>query len=68
MTPAAYVAENCLVRHQYSKMPQCRGMPGQGGWSERVGEHPHRSRVRWDGIEGFWGGGWKLVKEITFKM
>ena len=42
-----------------SSMPQCReyegGEAGVGvyGW---VGVHPHRSRRRGDGIEGFWGG------------
>jgi hypothetical protein len=39
-------------------MPQFRGMPGQGGGSGWVGEHPHRSRGRGDGIESLgWGGG-----------
>jgi hypothetical protein len=32
-----------------------------------VEEHPHRSRGREDGIEGFQEGG-KLGKEITFEM
>ena len=47
---------------------QCRGIEGGdvgvGGW---VGEHPHRSRGREDGIGGFqeWG---KPGKEITFAM
>jgi hypothetical protein len=39
-------------------MPQCKGMPGQGkvgvgGW---VGEHPHRSRGKEEGIGGVSGG------------
>jgi hypothetical protein len=36
-------------------MPQCRGMLGQGSESGSVGEHPHRSRGRRDGIEGLQG-------------
>jgi hypothetical protein len=45
-------------------MSQCRGIKGRkvgegresgvGGWVE---EHPHRSRERSDGIEGFFEGG-----------
>jgi hypothetical protein len=48
MAPAAYVAEDGLVRHQWeerlplmsckSSMPQCRGMPRQGSGSGLVGE------------------------------
>jgi len=35
-------------------MSQCRRMPGEAaGWREWVGEHPHRSRGRGDGIGGF---------------
>jgi hypothetical protein len=63
MAPAAYVAEDGLVRHQWEKRPlvkaQCPRVgecqdreAGMGGW---VLEHPHRSRERRDGIEGFWG-------------
>jgi hypothetical protein len=42
-------------------------MPGRevGVWGW-VKEHPHRSREKEDGIEGFWGG--RLGKEITFEM
>ena len=61
MAPAAYVAEDCLVGHQWeespwsceSSMPQCRGMPGQGGRSGWVGEYPHRSRGIGDGVGVF---------------
>jgi hypothetical protein len=34
-------------------MPQCRGIPGQGGRSGWVWKHPHRSRGRRYGIEDF---------------
>jgi len=38
-------------------MPQGRGTSGWGGGrGEWVGEHPHRSRGRRDGIAGFWRG------------
>jgi hypothetical protein len=61
MDPAAYVAEDGLVGHQWEKRSlvktQCLsvekgqgGKAGVGGW---VGEHPHRSRGRKDGIQGF---------------
>jgi hypothetical protein len=39
-------------------MSQCREMLGQGGMSGG-GEHPHRSRVREDGIGGFQRGNWE---------
>jgi len=55
MTPAAYVAEDGVVGHQWEEKPlvlprldtpppQCRGMSGQGGKKGWVGEHPHRRR------------------------
>jgi hypothetical protein len=40
-------------------MPQCGGIEGREvGVGEWVEKHPHRSRGREDGIEG-WGGGWR---------
>jgi hypothetical protein len=39
-------------------MSHCRGMPGQGGGSEWVGEHPYRNRRREFGI-GFQRGNWE---------
>jgi hypothetical protein len=64
MAPAAYVAEDGLVGHQWEERPQCRGMPGCGG-RNGWGEHPHRIRGR--------GMGWRFVegkpgKGITFEM
>jgi hypothetical protein len=69
MAPAAYVAEDGMYGINGSRGPwfceglmhQCRGMPGRkggsvcvcgGGW---VGEYPHRSRSRGDGIGSFGG-------------
>jgi hypothetical protein len=41
----------------------------QGRRQGRVGGgNPHRSRGRKDGIGGFWEGGRKLGKGITFEM
>jgi hypothetical protein len=46
MAPAAYVAEDSLVGHQCEErscegsMPQCRGMPWQGGRNQWVGGAP----------------------------
>ena len=69
MAPAARVAEDGPVRNGHLRngrrapwscegwMSQCRGMPGQGGRSGWVGEHPHRSMGRGDGIGGFGGRG-----------
>jgi len=44
-------------------MPQCRGMPGQGGGREGVGvvEHHHRSRRRKEKIGGCWRGNQEKV-------
>jgi hypothetical protein len=61
MAPAAYVAEDGLIWHQWEEspwslegsMPHCRGMPGQGSRSRWVGEYPHSSWGREDRIEGF---------------
>jgi hypothetical protein len=40
-----------LWKAQYPSVGQCQGREtGANGW---VGEHPHRSRGREDGIEGF---------------
>jgi len=75
MAPAAYVAEDGLVGHQWEErpwscegsMPQCRGMSWWGGRKGVIGEgeHPYRQR----------GGGWnrilmngKLRKEIKFEI
>jgi len=54
MAPAAYIAEDGLVGHQWGKKPlvlprvdphpQCRGMSGAEGWKGLVGKHPHRRR------------------------
>jgi hypothetical protein len=42
---------------------ECDGREeGVDGW---VGAHPHRSRMKGDGIEGFWG---EMGKGITFEM
>jgi hypothetical protein len=64
MAPAAYVAEDGLVRHQWEerslvheglKDAQCRGIESRG--EVRVGvwveEHPQRNRRRGDGIGVF---------------
>jgi hypothetical protein len=63
MDPAVYVTEE---RSSESSMPKHRGMSVQGGirgwW---VGEHPHRSRGRGMGCEGFAGG---LGKWIIFEI
>jgi hypothetical protein len=67
MAPARNVAENGLVGHQGEEKPlvlekldgcpsvgECQGREAEMcGW---VGEHPHRSRRREDGIGGFWRG------------
>jgi hypothetical protein len=60
MPPAAYVAQDGPVCHQWEApwscegwMPQCRGM--QGGGSGWVREHPQKSRKTGDGME-FCGG------------
>jgi hypothetical protein len=69
MAPAAYVAEDGLVGHQWEQrpwscegsMPQCRGMPGprrESGWVGEQGEE--------GGDSGFSEG--KLGKGITFEM
>jgi len=50
-----YVAENGLVGHKWeekpcelrSLMPQCRGMPGQGGRRERVGRWVGEKAPSW---------------------
>ena len=79
MAPAVYVAEDGLVGHQWEKRPfvlwsldarvgEYQGRKAIVGW---VGEHPHRSRVRRNGIEGSWGGGekgnniWNANQEIS---
>ena len=56
MAPAAYVAEDCLINGRgggpwscEGSMPQHRGMLGGSGW---VGEHPHRTKGREEGIGG----------------
>jgi hypothetical protein len=73
MAPAAYVAENGLVMHQWEdenfgpvkvQIPQCRGIRAQGNRREWVGEHSHRSRGRGNGIAGFWGGGTRKLDNI----
>lgn len=50
-------------------MPQCRGMPGQGGGKEWmggwVGEHPHGGRG-WEDSMGV--SGRETGKRITFEM
>jgi hypothetical protein len=52
-------------------MPQCRGMPGWGGRSgwvgEWVGKHPHRSRVRGNGIGGLQRGNQELGQYLKCK-
>jgi hypothetical protein len=70
MAPAAYVAEDGLVGHQWEErpwvlscegsMPQCRGMPGPGSRSGWVGEQGG------GGDRGFSEG--KPGKVITFAM
>ena len=40
------------VKARYPSVGQCQG--GEVGVGEWVGEHPHRSRGREDGIGGFW--------------
>ena len=64
MAPAAYVAEDGLVAHQWEEwhlglrvfngcpsIGECYGgKTGVGGW---MGEHPHRSKRRGEGIAGF---------------
>jgi hypothetical protein len=69
MAPAAYIAEDCLVGHQWEERPLVLGrlnalMKGecQGGrqeWVGRGGEHPHRSKGRGGGIGGFQRGHWE---------
>jgi hypothetical protein len=69
MAPAAYVAEDGLVGHQWKErplvleglMPQCRGMPGPGSRSGWVGEQGEGGRDR-----GFSEG--KPRKGITFEI
>ena len=56
MAPAAYVAEDGLVSHQWEErpwpcedsMPQYRGIPEPGSKSGWVGE-----QGKWEGIEDF---------------
>jgi hypothetical protein len=50
LAPAAYVAEDGLVSHQWEERPllQCRGMPGPGIGSEWVDE-----QRKWEGIGDF---------------
>jgi hypothetical protein len=77
MAPAAYVAKDGLSCINGRRGPwsyvglidaPVLGNRGWGGGSGWVGEeHPHRSRGREDGIEGFQKGG-KLGKGITFEM
>jgi len=68
MTPAAYVAEDSLVWHQWEEkllvLPRLDTPPpvkgNVRGWGERVvgvGEHPHRRRGG-SGIGGLWLGNW----------
>jgi hypothetical protein len=58
LAPAAYVAEDGLVRHQWEERSQCRGIEGgEAGVGRWVEEHPHRSRGKEDGIRDFWEGG-----------
>ena len=69
--PAAYVAEDDLVSHQWEEgpwsykgsMPKCRGMPGLGSGSGWVGEW---RQGREDRGRGFSNG--KPGKGITFDM
>jgi hypothetical protein len=69
MALSAYVAEDGLLSHQWEErplvcegsMPQCRGMPGQGSGSGRVGEHGE-----WGGDRGF--SEEKLGKGLIFEM
>jgi hypothetical protein len=52
------------VKARCPSVRECQGGEvGVGGW---VGEHPHRSRGREDGIGGFQRG--NLEKGITFEM
>ena len=45
------------VKARCPNVGECQGgEEGVGGW---VGEHPHRSRGRRDGIEGFQRGNWE---------
>jgi hypothetical protein len=69
MVPAAYVADDGLVSHQWEertlvlcKFDRCPSVgklrvgrwKWVGGWVEK---NPHRSRGREDRIRGFWEGG-----------
>jgi hypothetical protein len=69
---SSHICGNGLVGHQWEErpceglMPQCRGMPGWGGGSGWVREHPHRSRERSD-VTGVFSDG-KPGKGITFEM
>ena len=47
--PAAYVAEDGLVSHQFflsceGLIPQCKGIPGTGSWSRWVSEQGEGAR------------------------
>ena len=62
MAPAAYIAEDGLVWHQWEEtplvlwrlMPQCRKCQGRkAGVGGRLGEHPHRGMERSDRIVCF---------------
>jgi hypothetical protein len=45
------------VKAQWPSVGECQGWEaGIGGW---VGEHPHRSRRKADGIEGFLERNWE---------
>jgi hypothetical protein len=71
MAPAAYVAEDGLIWHQWGGawycrglMPQDRGMLewwGRSGWVGGAGvggwveEHPHRGKGEWERVNGMWG-------------
>ena len=75
MAPDAYVTEDVLVGHQPEEIlgPRKARCPNvgkcQGGKAEMdgwLGEHPHRSRGRQNGIGGFWRRG--PGKDITFEM
>jgi len=70
MAPAAYVAEDGLVGHQWeekpfvlprldpSPLPQCRGMSGQGGRKGWVDVWGNSLRRRGRG-NGIWMGNWE---------
>ena len=75
MTPTRYVAEYCLIGHHWERSPwfcgglmtQGKGMLGTGaGVRWCVGEHPHRSKGRREGIESFVKG--KLGRGITLEI